>query len=631
MSDYTDPVQLNVEGVNQLVGSSLNKVNDGVFESEEGVESELFDALELPTSDEDLLTLRDKWEEQYMPYEGKISEKQKKNLTYYKGAQLEGSPYVMENPAAPNLQWEAAETFYAAALSKNPDPVVYGDNTLEGNELASVVKTMLQYHADYLDLRAHLTLQTRQWSVYLLGVKKWGWDKKTNEVCVSVRRIQDFIFDKNGFVDVKGHFTSYLGERITVIAEKLIEMFPKKEAQIRKLVSNKLGTECTFTEWWTDEYCFSSFDDIILDKHKNEFYNYPTKGKDDLGLPSEIPARNHFTIPIKPYTFLSVYSLGEQPHDITSLLEQNIPTQNKIIKRTSQIDRNLSHQNNFVAFSEDNFTQQTAKQALAGPEKGHGILVPQGVDIARAIVRFPAEGFPVEAFRELEIAKEDLRSSWGITGITATPPDENTTARGMILNQQRDNTRIGGGIGEAIERVAKADFNWLVQLYHVFYDEQHFAAIMGQQKAVEFVVLSNHDLTQKLIVSVAPDSMKPKDEVTVMNQALTLWQEGALDPQSLLTILNFPNPKETAEQAVLWKLAPQQYMQLNFPQLSQDIQKLMMMQNAQMAQPQATPGTPPSAAVPGVPGQGQPVAQPQAPAQGGIPPEAALNQVQLPQ
>lgn len=626
MSDL-DPVQLNITGVTQLVSSKINKIPTSLDDGE-GVEGEREDVLSLDLDDDKLLELRNTWVSKYMEYEASIKTRQEANLAYYKGRQMEGTPYATDLPIASNLQWESAETFYAAALSKNPEPVVYSDNSPEGNDLAGDIKTMLQYHADYLDLRALLVKQTRQWSIYLLGGKKWGWDADVNEICCDVRKIKDFIFDTDGYVDTKGHFVGYLGERITVTAEKLIELFPKHADYITLQVDGKLGTSCVYTEWWTDDFCFVTFKQKVLDKHKNEFFNYGSSENDQFGLPIHKAAKNHFPKPLKPYTFLSVYSLGEQPHDITGLLEQNIPNQNLITKRTMQIDLNLSRQNNSDAFSEKNFTQETAKQAAGAFAKGNPVLVPEGGPINEAIVRFPAEGFPDAAFRELEQNKENLRSSWGIQGLTAQPGKEDTTARGMILNQQYDNTRIGGGIGEAIERVAKADFNWIVQLYYVYYDQAHFGAILGQMKATEFVTISSEDIDRKLIVSVSPDSMKPKDEITTMNQALTLWQEGALDPQTLLTILNFPNPKETAAQSWLYHTNPQLYGQLNFPDLQQMIASL----NPALAQPN-TPGTnqPPSASTPGEPGQGQPVAPLEQPAStGGVPASPDLSQVPLP-
>lgn len=591
--DPLDPISLNVSGVESLIGSGMNKTSSGVLSDVEGVESEKFDILDLPMSDEELLTLKDKWESRYQGYEARITAKQKKNKVYYKGGQMEGTPYIAEYPIAANLEFEAAETFYAAALAKNPEPVVFSDNTEQGNSQADGVKTMLQYHADYLNLRAKLTRMTRQWSIYFLGVEKYGWDKTINEVSVEVRRIQDFIFDPNGSVDVDGHFNSYLGERVTLTAEKLVELFPDKTKEIEERVENKMGTECTYTEWWTDEYSFSSFKDIILDKHKNEFFNYEQEAETDeegnVTNPA-IPAKNHFPKPIKPYTFLSVYSLGEQPHDITGLIEQNIPNQNRITKRTMQIDTNLSHQNNFVAFSEDNFNQQTAKQALAGPEKGHGILVPQGVPIDKAIMRFPAEGFPDAAFTELETTKQDLKSSWGVQGTQAEPENENTTARGMMMNQQRDSTRIGGSIGDALEVVAKDNFNWLVQLYYVYYDEGHFGAIMGNLKAVEFITFSNQDLNRKLMISVAPDSMKPHDELTQINQAIEFFQMGAIGPKTLLKIANFPDPDESASDGVLFHVDPATYLKLNWPELAQQLMQQQQQQLQMEAQAQQVGG-----------------------------------------
>ncbi len=621
-----DPQLMNVMGASQLVTSRINKVDSATNDELEGVESEKIDVLELDLSDEELLALRDEWESMYLPYQAKIEARQKANEVSYIGERTFLGTYA-QGVIASNLQWEAAETFFPAALSKNPEPVVYCDNTPEGNELASDVKTMLQYHADYLDLRSLLTMQTRQWCINFLGVKKWGWDKDINEVCCDVRKIRDFVFDPEGYVDTKGHFTSWMGERITVTARVLVDMFPEHKEYITAQVESKMGTKVTYTEWWTDEYCFSTFKKKILDKHKNEFFNYGTQGMDEFGLQTEEPGNNHFPKPMKPYTFLSVYSFANQPHDVTNNLEQNIPNQNLITKRTMQIDVNISKQNNSTAFSENNFNQETAKQAANAFEKGNPVLVPQGGPIAEAIVRFPAENFSESAFKELQENKESLRSSWGVIGISADKPTEDTTARGMILNQQYDNSRIGGGIGEAIERVAKADFNWLVQLYNVFYDEPHFAAVLGQLKGTEYVILHNQSLNKKVVVTVAPDSMKPKDEITMMNQAMTLWQEGALDPLNLFKILNFPNPKETAGQTWLYHTNPGLYGQLNFPDLQQEIMQANAIQN-----PAGMPGVgaPPSAATPGQPNQGNSV-QGQPPAtEGGVTASSALSNVPLP-
>lgn len=479
----------------------------------------------------------------------------------------------------------------------------------------------------------------RQWSMNLLGVLKPGIDPRVGDVAIDNRRIQDYVFDPDGFVDAYGDFSSWFGERITVTAEKLIEEFPEHEAYILEQCDNHLGTECTYTEWWpNDEYCFYTFKNKVLDKHKNQFFKYAEPLRDVLGTeitnpedgqPQMTQPRNHFAYPKKPGIFLSVFSLQEHPHDITSLVEQNIPNQNLISKRTEQIDFNVSASNNGYAFSEDNFNQETGKQASNARRKGNPILIPSGGPIDKAIMPLPAQELPAAVFTELEINKNNLRTSWGIQGITAEPQDEDQTARGMILNQAHDTSRIGGGIGEAIEQVADNVFNWLTQLYYVFYDEQHFAAVMGNAKAVEYVTLSNTELNRQLIVSVSPDSMKPKDEITNINLAQALFDKGAIGPKTLLKMVDFPDVDESAADGVLYRLDPMSYFQLNFPEYAAKLQEAQQKQAMLAAVNQAgTTGMTTAATAVNTPPEG--VTEPEKNiAQD--PASAALSQVKLPQ
>lgn len=638
MPNQLDPVAQNIEGVRQLVGSRMNKGSGTLTVEPEGVSDDHVDEFTLELDDEELLILSKQWESKYGAYEAQIKLRQEAQKTYYLGRQKEGGPSALADgqPISANLLFEAEETFLPAALSKNPEPVVWTDNTTEGSRLASDVKTMLQYHADVLVLRRKLTLVTRHWSIYFLGVMKHGWDPKVGDIKSDVIDPRKLILDPDASIDCYGDYDGdYLGERKNCTAEKLIELFPKHKEYITVLVDGKLGTEVTWTEWWNNDYTFSTFKGVVLDKTKNPHFNYSkeVEGIDEEGQPimDVQEGVNHFAYPKMPYTFLSVFSLGEQPHDITGLIEQNIPNQRRITRRTEQIDYNLSRANNSDVFSEDNFNQETAKQAATAMANGRPILVPSGKSINEAIARLQAPTIGSDFFTELQNSKTDLRSIFGTEGISSQPANEDTTARGMILNQSFDTTRIGGGIGDALEQFADNVFNWWVQLYAVYYDEEHFAAVMGQMKAVEYVTLKGQDLNRRIVVSVAPDSMKPKDEITQANQALALWDKGAIDPKTLLTVLDFPDPQQTAEQAVLWTIDPQAYMRLNFPELTSRLDMLMQ----QQAQAAMAAGVVPGAeqgADPTQPGNGiapEEQSEPAAPISM-APADASLSQVPLP-
>jgi hypothetical protein len=131
----------------------------------------------------------------------------------------------------------------------------------------------------------------------------------------------------------------------------------------------------------------------------------------------------------------------------------------------------------------------------------------------------------------------------------------------MVINTNRDSSRIGGGVGEALEQVAANFFNKLTQMYYVFYDEPHFAAVMGNGAAVSYIQLQMQDEERRFIVNVSPNSMQPKDEITERNLATQLFEAGASDPLTYLENIDDPDPQEAALRMMIFRTNPQQYIQ----------------------------------------------------------------------
>ncbi|MCX6822101.1 MAG: hypothetical protein NTW30_04975, partial [Candidatus Aenigmarchaeota archaeon] len=350
-----DSFKQNIEGVRQLIESGINKGRRGDF-TEEGVSGDFEDVFTLKMTDEELLDLKRQWENKSAPYTEKIKSKQITNKHYYLGTQRQNVTATESMTVSSNIIFEAEETFIPQALSKNPEPVVWSDNTDEGKNASNEIKTMLQFHSDILCLRKKLGVMLRHWSIYYLGIVKHGWDTKSNDISTEIRKPKNFILDPDGYIDEYGNYVgNFLGEKIECTAERLITLFPKQRNYILIKSDGKLGTQLTRTEWWTDEYCFTTLGDIVLDKHRNEYFNYDKEETqtDEYGIetPNTVKGNNHFATPKMPYTFLSIFSLQEQPHDVTNLIEQNIANQNRINDRDEQIDKNLRHGNNSIAVS----------------------------------------------------------------------------------------------------------------------------------------------------------------------------------------------------------------------------------------------------------------------------------------
>lgn len=556
----------NILGAQSLVNDDTNKTGMST-DIEEGIDSDYEDVLELPMSDEELLSLRDEYENKSNGYYPKIKARQQKNKLYLKGKQRSFTGQT-DLVVPKNLLFEATATFVPASLAENPEPVVFSDNTEEGKAASNDLKTMLQYHADTLGLRQKLGVMVWQWSEYFIGALKHGWESRIDpetgedkgDITTELRKPQNLVLDPDGYVDEFGDFQGWVGDRIEKPAKWFIEKFPKHKEYLTLKVNDKLGTLITATEWWNDEYCFTTFQDVVLDKHKNEFFNYPDK--------SGQPVINHFATPKKPYTFLSVFSLQEEPYDFTNLIEQNIPNQDRINDRDEQISKNLASGNNAVAISGQAFTSETADQAVQTFYQEGFLLIPDGN--MEAVKRIPASPLPSGILEAQASDMESLRQVYGTSGlIPSNNPDE--AVRNNILDTEHDSSRIGGGVGDRLEITAKNVFNWWAQLYAVFYDLPHYGAVMGNASAVEYVTLNSQNMMRKFVVSVSPNSMKPKDETAEAQQALQLAQEGFLDPINLFKALNDPDPVNTAKMVTLFRTNPQAYLQMFFPEQAQQM------------------------------------------------------------
>lgn len=610
-----DAFDANILGAQSLVESDTNKLKAST-DVEEGVTSDYEDILELPMSDEELLDLRDEYESKSNGYYPKIKSRQLKNKTYLKGKQRNFTGNE-DRVVSKNLLFEATATFVPASLAENPEPVVFSDNTDEGKLASNDLKTMLQYHADILGLRQKLGVMVWQWSEYFIGAVKHGWqpliDPKTGEdngdITTELRKPQNLVLDPDGYVDEFGDFQGWIGDRIEKPAQWFIDQFPKHATYIRLKVNDKLGTRITATEWWTDDFCFTTFQDVVLDKHKNEFFNYEEQ--------SGLSVSNHFAKPKKPYTFLSVFSLQEEPYDFTNLIEQNIPNQDRINDRDEQITKNLASGNNAVAISGVSFTTETADQAVKTFYEEGFLLVPDGnMD---AVKRIAASPLPSGILEAQESDMNSLRQIYGTSGlIPSNNPEE--AVRNNILDTEHDSSRIGGGVGDRLEITAKNIFNWWTQLYAVFYTLPHYGAVMGNAAAVEYVQITVNNMQRKFVVSVSPNSMKPKDETAQTQMALQLANEGWLDPINLFKALDDPDPINTAKMVTLFRTNPMLYMQTFFPEQAAQMQP-------QMGQPPQPGGQPNGGAPPDLVNQPTTLAAPQAPSTLS---QVPINQIKTP-
>lgn len=567
------------------LGKDVNKVKED--DSAEGVVSDLLPELSLDMKDDELISLKRDWVKQWEPYEKDIKIKQDKNEAYWLGSQT--SLADKKNPVD-NLIFEALETFLPIATRPKADPVVESDNTEAGISLANKTQKMLAYVVDTLSYNLKVKQVVRYWALYHLGVLKVGWSMKENDItCVAIRP-QKLILDPKATINNSEYDGYYIGEHLQDMASDLVARFPKKAEFIKTKVQDKMGTTLEYVMWTTDDYVFWTLDDEVLAKSKNPHWNYevkqpapadPMTGETPMGADGQpqmqtIPPKNHFKNKKKPYIFLSFFNLGKHPHDDTNLIQQNIPLQDLINKRLSQIDKNADNANGGLAVSGDAFTEEQAAKAARAKRNGGTIWVPTG-PVANSIVELNGAQLAPFVYQSLIDYRNELRNIFGTRGSAPQGTIGEKTVRGKVITKGQDADRIGGGIARSLEEFSDFTYNWFVQLMYVYYDEPHFASVLGNERTKEYISLVNTEFNSKLLVGVKEGSMIPQDPVTKREEAMTLWAEKAIDPITFFDRLEFPNPRESAKNLYLWLSNPISL----FPDLAQ--------QAAQNAKPPEKP------------------------------------------
>lgn len=547
------------EDINKLKGSEEQ------LETAQGAVTNLEPELELKMSDEELISLKKRWEKSWenSPERKKWETNCKNNEDYWKGKQFTLSND--DHPLIDNLIFEAVETFLPMITRQKPEPVVEADNTPEGNILAYNTQKMLVYQMDREKLRLKLKKVARFWALYYLGVAKLGWSYEENDIVLQIVRPQKLILDPVSTVNECVYTGEYIGEIRQEKASVLIKRFPSKRSLIEEEVKGKMGTKVQFIEWWTDESIFWTLKDEVLFKSKNPHWNYIQEKKqvDEYGTETvdKIDGNNHFPFPKKPYVFLSVFNLGKHPFDDTTIVEQNLALQDVINKRLRQIDKNADNTNGGMLVSGDAFTKEQASQVDSALRNGGTVWVPNG-KVGDSVNRTQAPPLPSFVYDSLMDYRNEVRNIFGIRGSTAQGSINEQTVRGKIQIKGQDADR-SSLVAEYLEQFCDEIYNWMVQLFYVYYDEKHVASVIGKERAREVVALKKDDFTTKLMVTVKEGSMIPHDQLTERNTAVDLFTAGLLDPITAFEKLDFPNPRESAKKLFMWKNTPQELFSPN--------------------------------------------------------------------
>ena len=540
------------------------------------------DYYDINADEKELVKLANEWEVKWYTSEEftKMKSIWEENYDFWVGnhnAQYIGylsGLYGMSKQLIDNRLFVALETVLPIAGKQVPEALVEPDVKYPQDfdyEIANNTKNAINNIARVKKLRLVGKRALRNWALYHLGVAKIYYDKDEGISFYNVNPA-NIIFDVNGYISETGEYKGeYIGERKKFTAKKLIELFPAKEKEIKKIVNDKLGSVLFVSEYWYNDFVFWKYKNLFLCAKKNPYWN--------------IKKSNHFKKVKFPYVFLNVFNLGLSFFDDTGLIQQNIPLQQLLNKRLKQIDKNVDKLNTALVISGDSgLTKAQAREVIEAYEQGRGVYIQRG-EPSRVLGSLQVPSIPQDVYQQLQDMRIEIDNIFGTHAVMRGEPQKYVTATGIMLSRQGDENRIGL-IADALERFYNDIYNWIVQMLYVFEPEKIVTkeiSMFAKKRGKRSMLFST-----PLIVSVKENSLLPKDEITLRNTAFTLLQLGRLDPLSAFELLGMPDPKKYYERLIKFQQDPTLLLKEEVEQLTPN----------QTETPPLTTETPPPPPVP---------------------------------
>ena len=506
------------------------------------------DVLDLLPSNEELVAKINNWIVEAK--DDKLTAAQKKCEEYYLGNQTKRDRVPGHlSDFVQNRIFESIETIVPIITSRPAEFLVKSPDISElGPERAKKVQMTLSNKYEDLVVPQKLEDASRSALLYRFGALKFFWDADSDDVGVTYVRPQRLILPKYG-----GRFVNdipYVIEKIDMTYQEIKDFFGDAvAADMIAMSQSPQGAEeteeekakriWTIYECWTNWWRAWKYESKILKSEKNPYFNY-----DDV-------SKNHWKKPRKPYILIAPFSLGKGPIPEASVVEQAMPIQDGLNSITRIIINNSSKMGNGAWLVDSStMTKEEADQIRNEP----GIIIyGNGVANLSNLRRDAPPPLPNYMFELWSGLSSSLDNLFGVHSTTRGERQGKETARGRILLKQADLGRLDYIVREIDRAVKELGDGW-VQLMKMFYTDKRKIKMLGDTGDMSVFDMSSEDIEDGQEILVRSGSTLPTDEVSEGDQALQLWQQGAIDPISLYEKLKFPDPMKSAERLMKWKM-----------------------------------------------------------------------------
>lgn len=481
-----------------------------------------------------------------------LKERRERNQRFVTGDHWYDSGYLGAGiPYVQNEIFTAEQVIAAYVTSRLPEVEVYpSEDTPEARRLAHNISSMMRYHAEEHNLQGILGNVVISMLNDYIGAIELEWDPNCGEYGDIVPKHvapRNMIVDKRAKQDSNPGFLSFTQQNT---AEELAAKFPKSKEKIKDKVQGKMQSVITWRKVFVTTYidgkpteaivCY--FDNIVLAKNKSPHWIY---NEEDEGV------KNYLTKAKKPVIPFNYINDGSHWIDRYGPIDQTIPLQLMIDRIGRQIQKGVAHSSPVLIFSKKALPKPAADQVKGEPwEK---ILVDSD-EVRNAYGVIQADQIPAFVVNEIERLARSLHEIFG------TPPqlrgesgNQTATQDLMARNQAQGRQDM---LVRAVDRGLDCYFNYLLQMMKVYYTEDHYASMLGEDGRYDFVVMNREKIEDGVKIRVKAGSTLPMDKQRMQQVALELAGMGKISILSLYEFLDVPNPGKHVERVLKEQIDP---------------------------------------------------------------------------
>jgi hypothetical protein len=463
------------------------------------------------------------------------------------------------------------------------------------------------------------TLRKGLRNLYLsrLIVLKPFWNAKINDfdvIAVDPRKV------RIGKTATKEADSEFCIEEVSDSLSAVLRRFPAKQKEILAKHGMALGEkgeipaqvlidnpEVTYKEAWIRDSLICKYDDIVLDKGPNPYWDWqgvllsedehaqlkeanpdqlrlimqnaktqqeqrfaqkqqqagqpePTQQGDmpplegaDTSLSYSAYYFNHFDQPRKPYILATAFNNENSPIGQTDMITQAAPLQENVDETKRDIITNARVVNGVWKIDASVMTQAEAQKVQ--PDADGRIW---GKGVAKGVARETGPALPAFVVENMQDSRQEIDNIMAASSAFRGERQGTETKGGRLALVDQSYLRLNELV-QVVDYVNYELFNWFYQLAKVRYTEHHYAKTMGKDMAAQLITLSQDDFEDGEEVRVIAGKQLPEDREFRFEMAQKDVAAGLLSPVDYFEIAGYNTyspPKELAKNAFMFRAAP---------------------------------------------------------------------------